>query len=81
MPAINDELGPPSFSASARNLQRQLETSPYWSLRGLTCVITKKRIVLRGTVPCFYLKQVAQTLALRTIGAGRIESDIEVQSE
>jgi hypothetical protein len=81
MSALQDELFPPSFSASARNLQRQLETSPYSSLRGLTCVITKERIVLQGTVPCYYLKQVAQTLALRAIGAGRIQSDIEVESK
>ena len=65
----------------ATALQRQFETSPYHSLRRLTCAIAEGRIVLRGRVPCYYLKQIAQTLALKTIGLGRIDSDIEVGSE
>ena len=66
-------------SAGASVLQRQFETSPYWSLRRVTCALTNGRIVLRGTVPCYYLKQLAQTLAVRTVGLGQIESDIEVE--
>jgi len=68
-------------SISAHKLQRQLEISPYWYLRQLTCAASDGRIVLRGTVPCFYLKQIAQALAVKTIGPGRIDSDIEVESE
>jgi hypothetical protein len=67
-------------SAGAVVLQRQFETSPYWSVRRLTCALSDGRIVLRGTVPCYYLKQVAHTLALKTVGVGRIDSDIKVES-
>ena len=62
-------------------MQQQLQCSPYWSVRQLNCYVEQDRVVLRGTVPCFYLKQVAQTLALKTVGVGPLCSDIEVRSE
>jgi hypothetical protein len=62
-------------------VQRQLRTSAYWSIRQLVCEIDRERIVLRGTVPSYYLKQVAQSLALKAIGEERLHSDIEVQPE
>jgi len=67
-------------SAGASVLQRQFQMSPYWSLRRLTCALANGRIIVRGTVPCYYLKQIAQTLAVKTVGLGQIESDIEVES-
>jgi len=71
-PAAQDELA---------KLQSQLHTSGYQALRQLVCEIDRDRIVVRGTVPCFYLKQVAQTLALKTVGVERITSRIEVRPE
>jgi len=70
----------PASLISANALQRQLEASPYWYLRQLTCTADEGRIFLRGTVPCYYLKQIAQTLAVKTVDLGRIDSDIEVKS-
>jgi hypothetical protein len=64
----------------ATALQRQFQTSPYWYLRRLTCAVAEGRVVLRGTVPCYYLKQIAHTIAVKTVGLGRIDSDIEVES-
>jgi hypothetical protein len=69
-----------AISVGATALQRQLETSSYSSLRRLSCSVVAGRIVLRGTVPCYYLKQVAQTLAVKTVGWERIDSDIEVHA-
>ena len=62
-------------------LQQQLQNSPYWSLRQLICQMDQGRVVLRGTVPCYFLKQVAQSLAAKTIGVERFCSDIEVRCE
>jgi len=62
----------------ASDLQRQFETSPYWWLRQVTCAVTEDRVVLHGTVPCYYLKQMAQELALKTLGRRRIDSLIHV---
>jgi hypothetical protein len=81
MSAVKNTPGPLSFSAGARCLEEQLKNSPYWSLRRLTCAIAGERVVLRGRVPCFYLKQVAQALAVRTVGVGQLQSDIEVHTE
>jgi hypothetical protein len=62
-------------------LQQQLQHSPYWSVRQLICHVDQGRVVLRGTVPCFYQKQVAQALALKTVGVGPLCSDIQVRLE
>ena len=59
-------------------LEKNLRTSPYWSLRQLICDVERDRVTLRGTVPSYYLKQVAQTLALKAVGVGHVESDIDV---
>jgi BON domain len=75
--ALEAPASPPSASA----LQQQLQSSPYWSVRQLICHVDEGRVIVRGTVPCFYLKQVAQSLALKTVGVGPLWSDIEVRPE
>ena len=72
---------PPLLSTGVSALQRQFRTSAYWSIRQLVCEIDRERIVLRGTVPSYYLKQVAQSLALKAVGLERLHSDIEVLVE
>jgi hypothetical protein len=62
-------------------LEQELQNSPYWSVRQLVCQVDRDRVVVRGTVPSYYLKQVAQTLALKSFGAGRVESDIDVHED
>jgi hypothetical protein len=71
----------PVSPPDARALQHQLQSSPYWSVRQLICHVEQDRVVLRGTMPSFYLKQVAQSLAVKAVGVGRLCSDIEVRSE
>lgn len=69
------------LSAGMSALQRQFRTSAYWSIRQLVCEIDSEQIVLRGTLPSYYLKQVAQSLAARVVGVERMHSDIEVEKE
>jgi hypothetical protein len=71
----------PLSSTGVSALQRQFRTSAYWSIRQIVCEIDREQIVLRGTVPSYYLKQVAQSLALKAIGVERVHSHIEVQVE
>lgn len=73
------ETAGPAAAPLKTDLQRQLRTSPYWPIRQLVCEIDRDRIVIRGTVPCYYLKQVAQSVALKAVGPDRLRSDIEVQ--
>ena len=68
----------PPMELSVSRVQSQLRDSPYWPVRQLVCAIDRDRIVLRGTVPCYYLKQVAQSIALKAAGASQVESDVEV---
>jgi hypothetical protein len=62
----------------ADRVQNLLRASPYCAVRKLVCELEHDRIVLRGTVPCFYLKQIAQSVALGVVGPGLMESDVEV---
>jgi hypothetical protein len=62
-------------------LKRQLKRSPYWAVRNLVCQIDCDRIRVQGTVSSFYLKQVAQSLAAKTVGIECVRSEIVVQSE
>ena len=78
---IDIALRVPASPHAASALQDQLRSSPYWSVRQLVCYVDQERIVLRGSVPCYYLKQVAQSVAVKTVGVEFVRSDIEVQSE
>jgi hypothetical protein len=70
-----DDRSPPLGRVA---LEQDLRNSPYWSLRQLICQVECDRVIVSGTVPSYYLKQVAQTLALKSFGLGCVESDIEV---
>lgn len=67
-----------SVTSELAALQNQIERSPYWSIRQLRCEWDQQRVVLRGTVPSYYIKQLAQSLAGKVIGVGRIHLEIEV---
>jgi hypothetical protein len=69
------------LSPAAKHLQEQLRSSPYWSVRQLACDTSGDCVIVRGIVPSYYLKQVAQSLAMRIAGIGQVRSDIHVQSE
>jgi hypothetical protein len=62
-------------------LRQQLRASPYWSIRQLVCDIDQNRIIVRGTVTSFYLKQIAQSLAANVVGIACVQSEIDVQPE
>lgn len=68
-------------SPAAIDLQERLRNNPYWSVRQLVCYTSEDCVIVRGTVPSYYLKQVAQSLAMRIVGLGQVRSDIQVQSE
>ena len=47
-------------------------------IRDVECVCQKGVVTLRGTLPTFYLKQVAQSIASKVPGVNRIVNDIRV---
>jgi hypothetical protein len=62
-------------------LEQELRMSSYWPIRHLVCQIDRDRIRIHGTVSSFYLKQIAQTLAVRAVGSECVQSEIDVQTE
>lgn len=78
--AITYAATPPA-SESAQRASKLLElfrTSPYLPLRRLRCNLVHGQVVLRGSVPTFYLKQLAQTMAQKNSGNAEIVDQIEV---
>ena len=71
----------PRVPSQLTALKQQFQASPYWSIRQLVCHIDRERIAVRGSVPSFYLKQIAQTLAVKALGADGVQSEIDVESE
>ena len=80
-PTSHSELVPDRLSGCCIALKQQFGKSPYWSIRHLVCHIDRDRITVQGTVSSFYLKQIAQSLATKAIGAERVRSEIDVQTE
>jgi hypothetical protein len=62
-------------------LEHQVRTSPYWAVRQLVCRFELDCVIVRGTVPSYYLKQVAEALVAKAARLECIECDIDVQVE
>jgi hypothetical protein len=65
----------PAMAASAQEILRQ---STYPALWDLHCQQADGAVILRGQVPLFYLKQLAQVLVAKVLGGGQILNEIEV---
>lgn len=78
-PVLVNEVNPTALGATT--LQEQFRSSPYWSVRQLSCVLDRGCVIVRGTLPSFYLKQVAQSIAIKELGNDRLRSDIDVRPE
>ena len=61
--------------AAARGL---LQQSPYQVLRRVRCEFHEGILTLRGEVPSFYMKQIAQTTVRRVLGVEVLVNRLEV---
>jgi hypothetical protein len=57
-----------------------LRGNPYLALKNISCEWRDGALTLRGCLPSYYLKQLAQSVASRVPGVGRLENKIEVVS-
>jgi osmotically-inducible protein OsmY len=48
------------------------------ALRVVRCDVSGDRVILSGAVPSYHLKQLAQAVAVRVAGVGRVENRIAV---
>jgi hypothetical protein len=57
-----------------------LRSNPYLALKNVTCDYREGVLTLRGCLPSYYLKQIAQTAVARVASGVRIINEIEVVS-
>ncbi|MGE5195686.1 MAG: BON domain-containing protein [Deltaproteobacteria bacterium] len=63
-----------------KNVDRALRATGYLALRDLQVVVSEGFVILRGKVPSYHLKQVAQATALGVPGVLEVENELEVVS-
>ena len=62
----------------AERVQRALCAPGYRQLRDIQVTAHARLVILRGRVPSYYLKQLAQDTALAVPGAHQVRNDLEV---
>jgi osmotically-inducible protein OsmY len=70
--AAGDLLGQRAMQA---RIQMQLRQAPYLALRQVVCEIRDGVLLLRGRVPSYYMKQVAQSIV------HCVESTLEIHNQ
>ncbi len=58
--------------------ERRLRSNPYLALKNVTCEWLGGVLVLRGCLPSYYLKQVAQGVVPRLDGVAAVDNQIHV---
>jgi osmotically-inducible protein OsmY len=70
-----EDIQPQSIAQLAR---RAFEQIGYQQLSSLECFEEKGLLILRGRLNSFYLKQVAQSVAVKIPGVQLVQNEIEV---
>jgi len=76
-PCIRSD-GKRAGSAAREAVERVLRKASYLALRSVRCEVEGDALILKGSVPSYYLKQIAQTHASQENSAHRIVNEIEV---
>lgn len=78
----NNPTEPPSGAspdqALLARIEQALASSPYLPLRSVTCYLHEGVLTLRGRVPTFYCKQLAQSLVSVFTGVEEVNNQLEV---
>ncbi len=62
----------------AEQARKQLQGQPYRVLKNVSCEYRDGTLTLRGRLPSYFLKQMAQAAVARVAGVERIVNHIEV---
>jgi hypothetical protein len=65
---------------NSEELERLLRQRLHGQARHLHVVLRENRIVLQGRTSSYYVKQLAQTVVLQTLGRTLLVNEIEVQN-
>jgi len=55
-----------------------LHNTPYGALRRISCEYHDGALILRGELPTYFLKQIAQTVVARLPGVAQVHNQIDV---
>jgi len=85
-PSTNDTRQPDNIEptkAAVKNkvaveAKRRLQATSYFALRSVSCEFHEGMLVLRGKVPSFYLKQIAQEIMQNMEGVDALVNALEV---
>ncbi len=81
-PILDSLRGPTEPTAPARPVEHEaltrLHGSGYLALRDVTCWVRDGSLHLRGSLPSYYLKQVAQAVVVDLEGVDDIVNQIQV---
>jgi osmotically-inducible protein OsmY len=69
---------PVSRPSVAEGAELQLRNNPYRALQNISCEYHEGVLTLRGCLPTWYLKQLAQTVVAHLAGVERIVNQIQV---
>lgn len=69
---------PPLEQIHHQEAESLLRRSPYLALRNVSCEDHGDRLILRGHLPCYYLKQLAHPTIAAAAGGRQIVNEIEV---
>ena len=75
MKVVQDETQANQVAAQAKDLIRH---HAHLSVQRIWCEFNGRRLYLRGQVPTFYLKQLAQTAVSGLDGVSQVVNEIEV---
>jgi hypothetical protein len=84
MPALNVASAEPETSARIPQpglkelAEGRLRRNPYLALKSVSCDCRGGVLVLRGCLPSYYLKQIAQEVVARLEGVAAIDNQIQV---
>ena len=67
-----------TLPAVARAAEERIHQGGYLALRDIRCQCSDDELSLHGSLPSYYLKQVAQEIAAGVAGARRVVNQIEV---
>jgi osmotically-inducible protein OsmY len=69
---------PVSSQRVVEGAERCLRCNSYLALKNVSCEFNEGILTLRGCLPTYYLKQIAQTAVARLDGVNRVNNQIEV---
>ena len=81
MPLLNPagaERATETRNPQADLAERSLRSNSYLALKNISCDLLDGVLVLRGCLPTYYLKQIAQEVVAHLEGVKRIENRIQV---